>query len=270
MGGGVGGPELAAAVRDAGGLGMVPAGEPVPEGCGVNFLAPFVKSPAVVADAARRSRVVEFLYARPDPALTACAHDEGAIVGWQAGSVAEAGVAEAAVAEAAGCDYIVAEGTEAGGHIRGTQPLDVILADVLERVTIPVVAAGGVATPERFAELLAAGADAVRVGTAFLVCPEARAHPDYVANLLAATAEDTVLTEWFDEGWPNVPHRVLRSALAAAEHNGWRSTKPPARDEPRPIPDMAQYAGTGVGAITAVRSATTVLCHLVSLVVARS
>jgi hypothetical protein len=84
-----------------------------------------------------------------------------------------------------------------------------------------------------------------------------------VANLLAAAGDDTVLTEWFDDenGWPNAPHRVLRTALHAAQRSGWRSTKPPSRDDTRPS-DMAQYAGTGVGALTSIEPAVTVLRHL--------
>jgi len=259
MGGGVGGPDLAAAVRDAGGLGMVAPGEPVPQGCGVAFLAPFVESPADVAEAARHSRIIEFFYGPPDPALVGCAHDGGALVGWQVGSAQEA-----AAAQAAGCDYVIAQGIEAGGHVRGTQPLDSVLAGVLARVSVPVVAAGGISSPQRVAGLIAAGADAVRVGTGFLACPEARTHPDYVAGLLTATADDTVLTEWFSQGWPSAPHRVLRTALEAAQRSGWRATKPPARDDARPAADMAQYAGTGVGAIRTSESAHHVLRHLVS------
>jgi len=76
------------------------------------------------------------------------------------------------------------------------------------------------------AELIAAGADAVRVGTSFLACPEARTHPDYLASLLTATGDDTVLTGWFNEGWPSAPHRVLRAALDAAQRSGWRALKP--------------------------------------------
>lgn len=135
---------------------------------------------------------------------------------------------------------------------------------MLASVSVPVVAAGGISTPDRVAELIAAGADAVRIGTAFLACPEARTHPDYLANLLSATGDDTVLTEWFNEGWRNAPHRVLRIALDAAQRSGWRAAKPPARDDTRPATDMAQYAGTGVGAITTSRSARDVLHHLVS------
>ena len=259
MGGGVGGPDLAAAVRDAGGLGMVAAGEPVPHGCGVGFLAPFVDSPDDVAEAARHSRIIEFFYGSPEPAWVGCAHDGGALVGWQVGSAQEA-----AAAQAAGCDYVIAQGIEAGGHVRGTQPLDSVLAGVLARISVPVVAAGGISSPERVAELIAAGADAVRIGTSFLACPEARTHPDYLAGLLTATGDDTVLTGWFNEGWPGAPHRVLRAALDAAQRSGWRAVKPPTRDDARPAADMAQYAGTGVGAVRTSESAHHVLRHLVS------
>jgi NAD(P)H-dependent flavin oxidoreductase YrpB (nitropropane dioxygenase family) len=259
MSGGVGGPDLAAAVRDAGGLGMVTAGEPVPTGCGVGFLVPFVDPAAVAKAAAQHARVIEFFYGKPDVTLVARAHDGASAVGWQVGSADEA-----AAAQAAGCDYVIVQGTEAGGHVRGHQPLDAVLADALARVSVPIVAAGGISSPDRVAELIAHGADAVRVGTCFLACPEARAHPDYVASLLAATGDDTVLTEWFGEGWPHAPHRVLRHALDAAQQSGWRSTKPPARDEPRPAADMAQYAGTGVGSVTAIQPAETVVGHLLS------
>jgi NAD(P)H-dependent flavin oxidoreductase YrpB (nitropropane dioxygenase family) len=260
MAGGVGGPDLAAAVRDAGGLGMVTSGEAAPSGCGVNFLVPFVGSLDIVANAAHQCRIVEFFYGWPDVALTTCAKEGGALVGWQVGSGEEA-----AAAQAVGCDFVVAQGIEAGGHVRGHLPLDDVLAEVLFRVSIPVVAAGGIGTPERVVEVLAHGADAVRVGTCFLACPEAQAHPEYVANLLVASGDDTVLTEWFDDNsqWPNAPHRVLNEALRAAHISGWRSSKPPSRDDTRGTSDMAQYAGTGVGALVGVRPAEGVVRYLV-------
>jgi nitronate monooxygenase len=261
MGGAVGGPALASAVRDAGGLGMVSHGESAPEGCGVNLLMPFVASAAMVAEAATGVRVLELFYAQPDGALVNAAHEVGAVVGWQVGSGEEA-----AAAEGVGCDYVVAQGTEAGGHVRGQDPLEVVLAAVRDRVGVPVVAAGGISTPERVRDLMTnGGADAVRVGTAFLVCTESRAHEDYVAALLAATGDDTVITEWFDEAWPNAPHRVLRAALDAAGRSGWRSPMPPVLGESRPAADMALYAGMGVGDVTRRAPAAAVLRHLVSL-----
>jgi nitronate monooxygenase len=259
--GGVGTTELAAAVAGAGGLGMVPAGtQPATRPCGVNFLMPFGPSLDDIAAAAGQCRVVEFFYADPRADVVSVAHGAGAVAGWQVGSVAEA-----VAAEKAGCDYVVAQGTEAGGHVRGSQGLDDLLAQVLSSVRIPVVAAGGIATAERTAAVIRSGADAVRVGTRFVASPESGAHPDYVRMVLAATADDTVLTEWFSDGWPNAPHRVLRSSVAAAHKTGWKGTVPPYRGVDRDPSDMAMYAGMGVGDLNRSQPAAEVVADLVRL-----
>ncbi len=259
--GGVGTTELAAAVAAAGGLGMVPAGtQPVAGAGGVNFLMPFGPSLDDIAAAAGRCRVVEFFYADPRADVVSAAHGAGALAGWQVGSAREA-----VAAEEAGCDYVVAQGTEAGGHVRGGLCLDDVLAQVLSSVRIPVVAAGGIATAERTAAVIKSGADAVRVGTRFVASPESGAHPDYVRALLVATAADTVLTEWFGDGWPNAPHRVLRSCVAAAQRSGWRETTPPYRGIDRDTSDMAMYAGMGIGDINVSQPAAEVVADLVRL-----
>jgi nitronate monooxygenase len=156
------------------------------------------------------------------------------------------------------------EGIEAGGHVRGRQSLDEVLRATRAVVNVPLVAAGGVATAQRFAEVMLLGADGVRVGTRFLACPESGTHPEYVRRLLAATAEDTVVTDWFNEGWPGAPHRVLRSALEAARRSGWHATTPPDRTIDRDAADMAMYAGTGVGAVRRSEPVATVVADLVS------
>src|SRR5258708_8567149 len=127
----------------------------------------------------RQCRVVEFFYADPRADVVAAAHGAGAIAGWQVGSLAEA-----VAAEKAGCDYVVAQGTEAGGHVRGGQGLDEGLEQGLASVRIPVVAAGGIATAPPAAALIRSGADAGRGGTRFVTSPESGAHPDYVRMLL--------------------------------------------------------------------------------------
>jgi NAD(P)H-dependent flavin oxidoreductase YrpB (nitropropane dioxygenase family) len=130
---------------------------------------------------------------------------------------------------------------------------------------MPVLAAGGVATGERVAELVRAGADGVRVGTRFVATLESGAHPDYISSLLAATAADTVVTEWFGEGWENAPHRVLRSSEDAARQSGWRATTPPFAGIERPATDMPMYAGMGVEHVRAVQSAAEVVRDLTRL-----
>jgi NAD(P)H-dependent flavin oxidoreductase YrpB (nitropropane dioxygenase family) len=259
--GGVGTTELAAAATGAGACGMVPWGrEPAAGACGTNFLLPFDPSVDDVSAAAGKSRVVEFFYGDPRADLVRVVHDGGAVAGWQVGSAAEA----VAAAEC-GCDYVVAQGTEAGGHVRGEQPLAEVLPAVQAVVGVPVVAAGGIATPQRFAEVMQLGADAVRVGTRFVTCPESGAHPEYVRRLLDAGEDDTVLTEWFGENWESAPHRVLRSAFEAAQATGWRGPSPPVAEVDRDPADMAMYAGTGVGQVTAREPTATVVADLVRL-----
>ena len=288
--GGVATPELAAAVAAAGGLGMVAAVLVPPDmlatmldrlvapsdgAIGVNFLMPFLDGVEVVDVAASRARVVEFFYGEPDDGLVARVHDGGALGFWQVGSVWEA---RAAVD--AGCDAIVVQGTEAGGHVRGEVSLLPLLGQVLDQVEVPVVAAGGIATSRHVAAALAAGASAVRVGTRFVATAESGAHPDYIEALLRAGDGDSVLTDAFSVMWPDVPHRVLRSCItAAAAHTGDLVGEERMGDEVVPIPRfavpvptrdttgeiaaMALYAGESVGAVTSVVSAATVVRELV-------
>lgn len=273
--GGVAMPPLVRAVSAAGGLGTLgAAGFPVPplvgmldalraqteRPFGVNFLIPFLDREAVRA-AAGRCRVVEFFYGEPDARLVELAHEGGALACWQVGSRAEA-----VAAERAGCDLIVAQGVEAGGHVRGTVGLLPLLDQVLDAVRVPVVAAGGIASGRAMAAALAAGADAVRVGTRFVAAEESAAHPEYVGALLAAEAEEAVLTETFARDWPQAPHRVLRACIAAARTAESEIVGETAMGEMRmPVPRyapppptlgttgelgaMALYAGQGVGAV---------------------
>jgi NAD(P)H-dependent flavin oxidoreductase YrpB (nitropropane dioxygenase family) len=234
--------------------------------CGTNFVLHALDARGVptidqIVEAASASSIVEFSYRDPLPELIKVVHGQGALAGWQVGSAAEA-----RVAEDCGCDYVVAQGIEAGGHVRGTEPLEQVLAFVRKAVTVPVLAAGGVATAKQFAAVMRVGADGVRVGTRFLACTESGAHPGYVQAILAAHGDNaTELTEWFSEGWGNAPHRVLASALQAAKQSGWRSIQPPRRDEERDPCDMAMYAGTGVSDITSIDPASDVVADLVSL-----
>jgi NAD(P)H-dependent flavin oxidoreductase YrpB (nitropropane dioxygenase family) len=166
-----------------------------------------------IEQAAKVGRVVEFFFSDPNAEFVRIVHDHGALVSWQVGSVDEA-----RRAAEIGCDIIVAQGVEVGGHVRGTVGLVNLLCDVLEAVPdIPVVAAGGIGTGRAMAAALAAGADGVRVGTRFAASLEADIHPIYADALIAARAEDTVYGRAYQVGWPEAPHRVLRSAIEAAE-----------------------------------------------------
>jgi nitronate monooxygenase len=243
---------------------------------GVTFLLPFGADPACVEVAAARARLVDFYYGDPDPGLVARVHDGGALASWQAGSVAEA-----RAAADAGCDLVAVQGMEGGGRIRGRVALLPLLAEVLDAVELPVVAGGGIATARGVAACLAAGAAGVRVGTRLLATEEAGAHPEYVAALLEARAEDAVLTDAFSVMWPNgpEPHRTLRSALEAAESfrgevvgetRMGATTLPvprfgvpcPNRDTTGEIAAMVHYAGQGAGATHEVLPAAEVITTL--------
>ena len=289
--GGVTTTELVAAVTEAGGVGMLPAQMIPPDALaglldelaartggpfGVTFLVPFFDDPASVDVAATRARLVDFYYGDPDPELVGRAHAGGALASWQVGSAAEA-----VAAVEAGCDLLAVQGAEGGGRLRGQIGLLPLLSQVLDAVEVPVVAAGGIATPRGVAAVLAAGAAAARVGTVLLATEEAGAHPQYVAALLAAAGEDAVLTDRFSVLWPNgpEPHRTLRQALVAAEaFDGdvvgetrmGAATLPvprfgvacPNRATTGEVAAMVHYAGQGVGQVDRVRPAAEVVGDL--------
>lgn len=287
--GSVGMPALAAAVTEAGGLGMLGAArvsasalaamlddvqQRTSRPVGVNFLMPFLLDRACVELAATKSRVVEFFYGEPDASLVDLVHRGGALAAWQVGSREEA-----IAAVAAGCDFIVAQGVEAGGHVRGHIGLLPLLSDVLEVVDVPVLAAGGIGTGRAMAAALVAGAAGVRVGTRFVAARESEAHPAYIDALLAATAEDTVVTEAFSVGWPGAPHRVLRACIQEAyAFRGDVVAEQRLGDERMPVPHLAPRlpmrnttgatmamclaAGESVGAVQRVEPASDILREL--------
>lgn len=209
MGGGLSGPELAAAVSEAGGLGTIGMLGSAPLGVeiaaarrltakpvAVNLLLPFARSHDW--EAARTADAVVTFWGAPKRRVPGV---------WihQCGSVEEA-----LAARAAGADAVIAQGWEAGGHVRGVMGA----LELLERLRseagdFPVLTAGGVATAEDARARLEAGADAVVAGTRFLMSTESGAHPHYKRRLI--DARQTLLTELFGAGWP-APHRVIPNA----------------------------------------------------------
>jgi nitronate monooxygenase len=157
----------------------------------VNFLTADVDRDAVAA-AAGRVRVVEFFWRDPDPSLVELVHRSGALAGWQVGSAEEA---RAAVD--AGCDLIAVQGVEAGGHVRGRQPVAQLLDAVLGIAAVPVLAAGGIADRRSFERALDAGAAGARMGTRFIATDESGAHPLYKQAVVDAGAGSTEITDAF-------------------------------------------------------------------------
>ncbi len=209
MGGGLAGPGLAAAVSEAGGLGTlgILGGAPLDveiaaarrlttKPIAVNLLLPFARSRHW--EAAQGADAVVTFWGRPK-------RRAGGVWIHQCGSTEEA-----LAARAAGADAVIAQGREAGGHVRGTLSAEDLLQQV-RAVTgdLPVLSAGGIATAADVRARLDAGADAVVAGTRFLMSAESGAHPEYKRRLL--DARETLLTELFGAGWP-APHRVIPNA----------------------------------------------------------
>jgi nitronate monooxygenase len=146
------------------------------------------------------------------------AHDAGILVATQVNSASHA-----REAERAGVDLIVAQGTEAGGHSTGPVATLPLLQIILEAVSVPVVAAGGIASARGLASALAAGAQGAWAGSAFLACSECTNTSEARRRVIAARETDTILTGLFDRvqglAWPRqFPGRALQNRFSAEWH----------------------------------------------------
>ena len=240
---------------------------------GVNLIQAIL-DPDAFDVATEKAPLVELYIGEPDPSLIDRIHRGGALACRQVVSADEA-----RAAQDEGCDLVVARSIEAGGRAKGGIGMIPLLDSVLQAVDIPVVAAGGVGSGRGVAAALAAGAAAVRLGTRFLAAEEARTHPVYLDALLAARAEDTVLTDAFSVDGPPSPHRVLRSALEAAsaydgdvvgemhvfgERRQVRrfSADNPADNATGRIEAMALYAGESAGSVRQVQPAAEIVAEI--------
>jgi len=187
---------------------------------GVNFIVPMIDR-ASLELAAERAPYVDFFLAEPDPALVALVREHGGVCGWQVESADEA-----RAAEAAGCEVVIAKGWESGGRKRIEGPaLLPLLEAVLGAVSVPVIAAGGIATARGVAAALAGGAGAVRVGTRFIVAEESDAHPEWKRAIVAARAEDAVVSTAFNAGMP-VPGRTACCSARSRRPRRSRTSRP--------------------------------------------
>lgn len=282
----VAGGELAAAVSSGGGLGMIGVGSTTP--------AAFIREEAARVRATRRPFGIGLmawaLADRPDqfeaavesgPALVSVSF--GDYQPW-ADRVKEVGIAvatqvgdtqEAKAAADGGIDFVVARGSEAGGHGRDRVATLPLLQSVLDAVDVPVLAAGGIATGRGLAAVLAAGAAGAWIGTAFLACPEAMSPAPARARALAAAETDTVSTTVFDVAqgiaWPpGFPGRALANEFWRrwSGHEADLARTPQATDElaaarGRGDYDLAYvYAGQAVGMVREARPGAAVVAEL--------
>ena len=223
MGPDLSGPELVAAVSNAGGLGILQAQLCAPplfreqiqrirsltdKPFGVNLLLHFPIEDQVAVCLDERVPVLSLFWGDPTPYVKR-AHAAGVKVFHQVGSVSDA-----QRAAAAGVDVIIAQGVEAGGHVAGEVSTLALVPRVVDAVAPrPVAAAGGIGDARGLVAVLALGGQAAVLGTRFLASSESRAHPHYKQEVLEACEADTVRTILFGHGWPNAPHRTLHTSF---------------------------------------------------------
>jgi nitronate monooxygenase len=158
---------------------------------------------AAAAEAVERARpaIVSFHFGLPDDALLARVRATGALIFGNATNIAEA-----RHLAARGCDAVIAQGFEAGGHaghfLSGHRPVGLLalVPQVADATGLPVIAAGGIADARGVAAAIALGAAAVQVGSAYLRTPESRASDIHRRRLDQATADDSMFTNLFTGG----------------------------------------------------------------------
>ena len=247
------GPELAAAVSNAGGLGVIGGtGQSAaivhervgrtraltdrPFGVNV-ILADQLRRVTPLADTiaaclAERVPVLVLFWGDPAPYVES-AHSVGTKVLVQVGSVAEA-----RAAAAAGVDAVIAQGVEAGGHVRSTTALSTLLPAIVVAVApLPVLASGGIADGRGLAGAIALGAQGISMGTRFVASEECWSPRAYKERIVAGRAEDTVYSrDLYNGGWPDAPHRVLRNRTVRE----WEAAG-------QPPPGQRPAEGTSIG-----------------------
>ena len=255
MGGGMAGPRLTAAVSNAGGCGVLGMGGlPAPfiqeqiqqvralttRPFGVNIILPLLQEGQIETCFAEAVPLLVLFWGDPEPYVKE-AHRVGTKVFLQVGSVEEA-----LTAVNAGVDGIIAQGVEAGGHVKSTTSLSTIVPAMVEAVRpVPVIAAGGIATGRGVVAALTLGAQAVSMGTRFVASEEVQVVQAYKQRIIDSTAEDTVYTTLFDVGWPDAAHRVLRNTAMDEWEAAGRPASGQRPGEGRAIGTMPM-AGTSV------------------------
>ncbi|MBI2825045.1 MAG: nitronate monooxygenase [Planctomycetia bacterium] len=209
--------ELVAAMCEAGGYGVLGAGSMTIDEMsdqmakvrsltdkpfGVDLLTPITDKPEEEARRIIAGGASAFIAGLgvPTRVIQMC-HEAGLLVMNVCGSVKHA-----RMAEEAGCDAVIAQGTEAGGHT-GSVGAMALLPQVVDAVKVPVIAAGGIFDGRGLVASLALGCDGVWIGTRFVACTEARGAAVYKNAILAATESDTVVSRC----WTGKTLRALRN-----------------------------------------------------------
>jgi NAD(P)H-dependent flavin oxidoreductase YrpB (nitropropane dioxygenase family) len=180
---------------------------------GINHLLFQIQENMFAVTLAARPTLIAFAWARKDQNLRDYfqrAHDAGCKVMYMAGEVPEA-----LRAAEAGADVLVAQGTEAGGHVGWMASLPLVPMMVKALAPLPVLCAGGIADGRGLAGALALGAEGVLLGTRFLATHESPLHANFKQAIVDSDGHDTVLTEIPDLAsqrvWPGAMSRAQRN-----------------------------------------------------------
>ncbi len=190
--------------------------------------------------------------------------------------------ADAQHALRAGADVLIAQGAEAGGHVRGDVSTLALVPELAAMARVPVVASGGIATGAGLVAALALGAQGISCGSLFLATREANAHPAHQRRICDAHAEDTLHTYRFYRNWPMAAAtRVLPNGITRGDYDHLRglreppvigeqdgqpvylfSTDSPLRDATGGVTAMALYAGQSCGQIDTILPAAACIRQL--------
>ena len=216
--GGVAYADVCAAVSEAGGFGTLGMAAATTDGIreemrkvraltdkpfGVDLLAALPESMLASIDVIIEEGAKAFIAGLgvPGPVIQRC-HDAGLLVMSMCGKVSHA-----IAAEQAGCDVVVAQGTEAGGHTGQIGGI-ALIPQIVDAVSIPVLAAGAIVDGRGLAAALAFGAQGVWMGTRFIASQEARANEGYKKRITEISSADTAITR----SYSGKPMRVVRNA----------------------------------------------------------
>ena len=234
--------ELAAAVSNAGGLGLIAAmnsnGEQLreqivkariltdkPFGVNLMLMSPFIEE-AVSVVCEEGVKVVTTGAGNPAKYMDRLKEAGVKVI------CVVAGVALAVMAERMGACAVVAEGCESGGHVGETTTM-ALVPQAVDAVSIPVIAAGGIADGRGMAAAFLLGAQGIQMGTRFLTAKECTIHPNYKAKVIAANDHDTVVTG-----------KTLGHPVRALKNRMTREFQKKEAD-PNTTPDELQAMGAG-------------------------
>ena len=240
--------KLAAAVSNAGGLGIIGSGNAPgnvvadeiesaksltkrPFGVNVMLLSPYADEVVKVILANKDSVAVVTTGAGNPAKYIEKLKDAGIKVIPVVGSVALA-----RMMERVGVDAVVAEGMESGGHI-GKLTTMALVPQVVDAVKIPVIAAGGIGDGRGMAAAFMLGAEGVQMGTRFLVASESKIHPNYKKAVLRAKDASTLVTGEY----AGHPSRVLKNKMAKT----YIGIEKEEALKPHPDYDKLEELGTG-------------------------